>query len=170
MKFIKDNQKRNGFALTDVLLYVVISSFLLVTVVSFTNVIIEARVKNTVIAEVEQQGVHILRTVWRESRGAEEVIEPIPGQSGNILTLRVDGSIVSFSFDNSSGSLVRVEGGESTPLVGESIELSDFSFSNLGTSSTPASVRVEFLAAYRSESVREIYDYSRFFTATATLR
>ncbi len=167
---IKNKKKRNGFALTDVLLYVVISSFLLLTVVSFVTVITEARVKNTVIAEVEQQGAYVLRTIWREGRSAEEVIEPLPGQSGNILTMRIDGSVVSFSFDASSGGLVRVEGGESVPLVGDSIELSDFSFFNLGTSTTPASIRVEFTASYRSSSIREIYDYSKLFTTTATLR
>ncbi len=166
----KEQQKKKGFVLTDVLLYVAITALLLLSMVSFTAVMLEGRVKNSVVAEVEQQGVQVLRIFREEVRGAKQIISPGRGQSGDSLVLEKEEGVVSFSFDEEKNSLVMSKGGSNIYLTGGQVGITEVEFNNLSKNNTPGVVQVQISIFYRTDSPREIYNYSNNFITSATLR
>lgn len=68
----------DGFTLIELLLYVSIAAILLLSIMTFIGALLESRVKNTSIAEVEQQGVQVLQQVTQAVRNSETIITPSP--------------------------------------------------------------------------------------------
>lgn len=67
-----------GFTLLELLLYVSISAVLLLSTVEFLDALLRSRVKNMVIAEVEQQGAQVLQQVTQAVRNSEAITTPAP--------------------------------------------------------------------------------------------
>ncbi len=161
---------KKGFVLTDVLLYVALSSVLLVVIVSFLAVILESRVKNSVVAEIEQQGRVALNIILKEVREGEDIVNLSRGESDSTLLIDKGEEEIEFVFDETEGILWVVKGEEEIVLIGGEIRVEEVSFSNLSRSNSFGIVRAEITLSYRSESARVEYDYSKKFIGSASLR
>lgn len=163
---------RSGFTLIELLLYVTLAGIMLTATSVFLAEILESRVRNQAINEVEGTARHIIQTITQTLRNAEAVNSPSIGASSSSLSLNVlaapnDPTI----FDLSSGVLRVAEGaGAPVALNGILVTVSSLTFYNLSRSSTPGTVRAEFTLAHRNPENREEYDYSKTFYASGTLR
>src|SRR3989338_5710404 len=82
-------QTKSGFTLIELLLYVAISSVMLLITSLFLQTLLQSRIKNQTIAEVEQQGLHIMQLITQTVRNAEAITAPAPSASAASLTLDV---------------------------------------------------------------------------------
>lgn len=164
--------KKQGFTLIEMLLYVSISAVILMAVFLFLIILLQARLKNQTIAEVDQQGLAAAYAITQALRNADAVTSPTIGASGASLTLDVvnaanDPTI----FDLSSGRLRIKEGaGAAVFLTNSQVIVSGLSFSNLSRVNTPTIVRVNFIVTYNNASGRNEFDYQKSFVASASIK
>lgn len=161
-----------GFTIIELLLYVAIASILLLASSLFLSVLLESRVKNQTIAEVEGQGAAVLHILMQSVRNAESINVPSPGTSASSVSLT---TIVSGNnptvFDLSSGTFRMKEGSSlATALTNTRVVVSNLTFTNLSRSSTPGTVRIRFTVTAVNTSGRNEYSFSKIFTTSATLR
>ena len=161
-----------GFTLIELLLYVSLSAILLLIISVFLSFLLQSRIKNQSIAEVEQQGLQIMQLTTQTVRNAETIASPVAGTSASSLTLDVvtvakDPTI----FDLSSGIIRIKEGTDSAiPLTNSRVIASGLTFQNLSRASTPGTVRIQFTLTHVNPEGRNEYSFSKTFTGSATLR
>ncbi len=163
---------RAGFTLVELLLYVGISSTLLLVTSLFLGMLLQARVKNQTINEVEGQGAQAMQIITQTLRNAQNITSPSTGASATALTLNVaDVAKDPTIFDLSSGSIRIKEGaGAYIPLTNSHITASALTFQNLSRASTPGVVRISFTLTYVNPEGRNEYDFSKTFYGSASLR
>jgi len=163
---------QEGFTLIELLLYVGISSSILLVSTLFLQSLLESRIKNQTIAEIEQQGLQVMQIITQTIRNAENTISPSVGGSAPSLTLDVtnvtnDPTI----FDISSGIIRITEGSGSTiSLTNSQITASSLLFENLSRINTPGIIRVSFTLTHANSSGRQEYTFTKTFNASASLR
>ncbi len=169
MKNIKPQQ---GFTLIELLLYVAISGVMLLITSLFLQILLESRIKNQTIAEVEQQGLQVMQIITQTTRNAEAITSPAIGASGSSLTLDV---ITSASdpaiFDLISGA-IRIKKGTDSPvsLTNNRIMASALNFQNFSRAGTPGTIRISFTLTHINPEGRNEYNFSKTFYSSASLR
>lgn len=165
-------EPRQGFTLIELLLYVAIASMILLAVTLFLPTLLDARVKNQTIAEVEQQGLQVMQRITQTLRNAEVLTAPTAGATGT--TLSVDTITASNNptvFDLSGGVLYITEGaGTPVPLTNNRVTVSGLTFRNLSRTNTPGVIHVEFTVTHNNPANKKIYDFSKTFVSSAALR
>lgn len=161
---------QKGFTLLELLLYVSVASILLVGVVSFLIVLQTARVKQTTISEVEQQGQQVMEYITQTIRNAEGVTSPTAGTDDSALTLDVvaaasDPTVIALS----GGRLQVSEGAAPTTsyLTSDHVTISDLTFSNSAISGTRDSITVSFTLSYLNLAGTQEYTYEATFSGAA---
>lgn len=166
------SKKSAGFTLIELLLYVAISSVMLLAISFFLQTLLESRIKNQTIAEVEQQGLHVMQIIAQTARNAEVISSPAQGASASSLTLDVitvasDPTV----FDLSSGSIRITEGvGSPVALTNSRVTASALTFQNLSRASTPGIIRIQFTLTHVNPEGRNEYSFTKTFIGSATLR
>ncbi|MBI4713620.1 hypothetical protein HY771_00310 [Candidatus Uhrbacteria bacterium] len=161
-----------GFTLLELLLYVGISSIILLSISVFLFSLIESRTKNQVIAEVEQQGAQVMQTIEQTARNAEAINSPTIGANASTLSLDVvTGGYDPTVFDLSSGVIRITEGaGSAVSLTNSRVTATSLTFYNLSRTSTPGIIRVQFTLTHINLEGRNEYTYSKTFVGSAALR
>ena len=163
---------KKGFTLIELLLYVSIASIILLATSVFLSTLLESRIKNQTIAEVEQQGLQVMQLITQTVRNAEAITAPTVGTSASSVTLDVitvasDPTV----FDLSSGVLRITEGaGSAVALTNSRVTVSALTFQNLSRTSTPGTIRIQFTITHVNPSGRNEYNFSKTFIGSATLR
>lgn len=164
--------KQKGFTLVELLLYLGLAAVLLLVISVFLAMLLQSRVKNQTVAEVEGQGAMVMNLITQTIRNAEGINSPAAGASAASLSLDAAGvSNDPTVFDLSSGTL-RIQEGAAAPvaLTSSQVTASSLSFQNLSRAGTPGTVRVQFTLSYINPSGRNQYNYSKTFYASASLR
>lgn len=161
-----------GFTLIELLLYISIVGGLLTTVSLFFATVMDARVKNQSIIEVNQQGVATMDYITSTIRNATGITAPSAGASAASLTLTVStGSLSPTVFDLNGAALQAKEGaGNAIPLTNSKVQISNLSFTNVSRTNTPGIVRVSFTISRINPNGKNEYDYQKTFTSSAALR
>ena len=176
MKFIKNKIKfknnSKGFSILELLLYVVIASTMLLVISTFMNTLVESRVKNTTINEVEAQGAKLMDYMLESIRNSEAVNSPAAGASAASISLQKEtGAVDPTVFSLLSGVLHITEGvGTPVALNNSEIQITSLNFENLAKTGTSDTVRVSFTVSYDSSSTHHEFNYSRTFYGSATIR
>ncbi|MFH1188837.1 MAG: prepilin-type N-terminal cleavage/methylation domain-containing protein [bacterium] len=169
---LKLQRNKQGFTLIELLLYIGISAAMLTIVISFLSVLMQSRIKNQTIAEVEQQGVQVLQLIDHTIRNAEGVIAPLSGTTDSILQLDVlDVSADPTIFDVSGGS-IRITEGVGSPIVLTSplVTITNMQFTNLSRTGTPGTIRISFTLSRVSVDGKSEYNYSKEFYGSMSIR
>jgi type II secretory pathway pseudopilin PulG len=163
---------RRGFTLVEILLYISIASVMLLVTTLFLQTLLESRIKNQTIAEVEQQGLQVMQMITQKVRNAENITIPTQGANDSSLTLDVlDLASDPTIFDLSSGVIRTTEGTSSAvSLTNSRVVASSLVFENLSGTDTPGIVRIEFIITHINPSGRNEYDFSKTFQTSASLR
>lgn len=170
MKILQKTPK--GFTLIELLLYVSIASIILLTTSLFLSTLLESRIKNQTIAEVDQQGLAVMQLVTQTVRNAATINAPTIGTSASSLSVNTytTGNNPTV-FDLSAGVLRITEGaGSAVELTNSRVTASAVTFQNLSRSGTPGTIRIQFTITYVNPSGRNEYSFSKTFIGSASLR
>ena len=164
--------KSNGFTLIELLLYVVVASSVLFLSTFFISTLLESRVKNQTIAEVEQQGFHIMQIITSTIQNAEDITSPSAGNTSTSLTLDVIETSDDPTVFDLDGGILRITEGSNDPidLTNTNVTVSNLSFENNSRSDTPGVVNVSFTVERVNATGRYEYDFVKTFYAGASLR
>ncbi|MDD5416183.1 MAG: type II secretion system protein [Candidatus Daviesbacteria bacterium] len=163
---------KKGFTLIELLLYVSIIGVVILSIAGFLFILMQSRVKNQTIAEVEQQGIQVMQIITQTGRNAQAITLPAVGSSSASLTFDVvtvanDPTI----FDLDNGVICIKEGtGSAVSLTNSRISASGLTFHNLSRTGTPGIIRIQFTLTHINSSGRNEYDFSKTFYGTASLR
>ncbi len=163
---------QRGFTLIELMLYIGIAATILLAASVLLANMLESRVKNQTIAEVEQQGLQVMEILTQAARNAESITTPAAGASASSLTLNVlDVNDDPTVFSVASGTVRITEGaGSAIALTNSRITVSGFTVQNLSRTNTPGALRVSFVVTYVNSSGRNEYTYSKRFYGSASLR
>lgn len=169
MKRIK---AQSGFTLLESMLYIAIAAVVVMGSTFFYQILLESRIKNQTIAEVEQQGAKVMRVMSQAVRSASALNLPAEGDKGETLSLATYfGASDPTVFAVSDGVIGIQEGsGKAVDLTNSRISASDLLFYNVSRPGTPGIVRIEFTLTYVNVSGRNEYAYSKTFISSAALR
>lgn len=165
-------KKEKGFTLVEVLLYIAITGVIIFSISVFLSVVLEARVRNQTMAEVEQEGIRVMQIISQTVRNASVINSPAIGTSAANISLDVvDVAKDPTLFDLSSG-VIRIKEGASAyvSLTNSRLIASGLTFTNLSRASTPGTVRIQFTLTHIKTDGRDEYDYARTFYGSASLR
>ncbi len=163
---------RRGFTLIELLLYVSISAVLLLVISVFLSSLLQSRIKNQTIAEVEQQGLQVMQLITQTARNADNINSPSQGGSASSISLHfLDLSKDPTIFDNNNG-IIRIKegGGAAINLTNNRVTVSSLSFQNLSRNNTPGIIRISFILSHVNPAGRNEYEYSKIFISSASLR
>ncbi len=163
---------QQGFSLVELLLYTSISAIMLLTISLFFSMILESRIKNQTIAEVEQQGLQIMQIITQTARNAETITSPSQGTSASSLTLDVITASNDPTILDLSGGAIRIKEGAGAviPLTNSRVTASNLLFQNLSRPNTPGTIRISFVLTHINPENRNEYNFSKIFYASASLR
>ncbi|MDO8571613.1 MAG: prepilin-type N-terminal cleavage/methylation domain-containing protein [bacterium] len=169
---LKKRLRRNGFSLVELMLVVSISAMILGALAFFFGTLIQARVKGQVIADVEQQGDFIMRTILSSVRNAATLNTPTQGVSAAVLSINTDTPVLNPTVFDSASSTLRIKEGTASPVnLGSSgITASAVSFHNTSRAGTRGIIRVQFTLSTLNSTGRQEYDYQKTFYGSASLR
>lgn len=165
-------QINKGFTLIELLLYVAISSAILLAISFFLQTLLESRIKNQAIAEVEQQGLQVVQLITQTVRNADIINSPVQGVSASSLSVNTyTASLNPTVFDLASAAIRIKEGTASVvPLTNSRVAASFLILQNLSRTSTPGTIRIQFTLTHMNPEGRNEYSFSKTFTGSATLR
>lgn len=140
-------KNHKGFTLIELLLYVSIVGAIIFSVAGFLSLLMQSRVKNQTIAEVEQQGAAVIQIITQTGRNAADV---------NFTA----------AFDLSGGTIRE----NAIALTNSRVVASGLTFTNLSRPGTSGTVRVQFTLTHVNPSGRNEYNFNRTFTGSASRR
>lgn len=166
------SKSAHGFTLVELLLYISISAIILLVTSAFLATLLQSRIKNQTIAEVEGQGMQTMQIITQTVRNADTINSPIPGISATSLSINtITAGNNPTIFDLGSGAIQIKEGlATVVPLLNSRIIATNLSFANLSRASTPGTIRIQFTLTHRNPEGRNEYNFSKTFTGSATLR
>ena len=169
---MKSSASQSGFSLIELLLYVSIASIMLLVTSLFLSTLLQSRIKNQTVAEVDQQGLQVMQIIAQTARNSEAITSPTIGASTSSLTLDVitvanDPTV----FDLASGAFQMKEGAvTAVSLTNSRVIVSSLTFQNLSRAGTPGTIRIRFTLTHVNPSGRNEYSFTKTFTGSATLR
>ncbi len=164
--------RKPGFTLIELTLYIALATVVLFGSSSMISLVFDARTKDFVMSEVEQQGDSALQTITQSIRNATVVNFPTPGTSTSTLSIN---TLVTANnptiFNLSSGVILMKEGtATATPLTNSNVLVTSLNFQNLSQTLANDNLRASFTISYNSSSTRQVYQYSRNFYGSGSLR
>lgn len=139
-----------GFTLVELLLYVAIIGTMILAIAGFLSLLMNSRIKNQTIAEVEQQGVQVMQIITQVGRNAADT---------NFTS----------TFDLSAG-VIRINDGDYIPLTNSRVTASNLTFQNLSRPGTDGTIRIQFTLTYNNPANRNEYNYAQTFYDSVTIR
>jgi hypothetical protein len=108
----------------------------------------EQRVRQQIIASVEQEGMQLTRILTRRIRSAERVLAPAIGATGSILTLQMadeaqNPTIIALQ----SGALIVIEHDTRRVMSSDRITISNLSSANTSATASRPSVSLSFVVS-----------------------
>lgn len=165
--------QQSGFTLIELLLYVSIAGAMLLVVSLFLSVLLQGRVRNQVIAEVDQQGAQVMQLITQTIRNSASITSPTIGSSGATLILALSAPSQNPSIFDLSGSTLRLSEGSPAviyDLTNSRVTASSLIFSNLSYPSTSGLIRVQFTLTYINPENKVDYNYTKIFYGSAVKR
>ena len=169
---MKHHRAQQGFTLIELLLYVAISSVMLLAISLFLSTLLQSRIKNQTIAEVEQQGLQVMQLVTQTLRNADVINSPAQGASASVISVNTYNAANNPTMFDLSGGVVRItEGaGSAVVLTNSRVTVSGLTFQNFSQNNTPGTIGIQFVITYINPTGRNEYQYVKMFTGSATLR
>lgn len=165
-------RRTTGFSLVEILLSIGVAAIILISLSLALAQVLESRVKQQVIAEVEQQGVQVIQIITQSIRNSDNINSPSIGTSDTSLSLDVYAATSDPTvFSLSSGTIQIQEGaGSAVDLTTSPVTASDLTFTNLSQAGTPGTIRLQFTLSYTNPAGRQEYTYTKTFYASASVR
>ena len=162
-------KERTGTTLIEIILFVVLVSLMMGTILPLLFNATESRQRQDAIALVEHNGAQVIQTIVQEIRSAERILDPPIGDSGHILALQAESeednpTIIALH----EGVIVLVKGRERRILSSDLVGVTGFSVDNTSTSEDRQSVVVS-LDLRRIIRISNPLEYSSHFDTVVNL-
>lgn len=169
---VSASRPQRGFTLIELLLYVSIVGGILLSASTFFATVLEARVKNQSIAEVDQQGTLVMDLMTASIRNAASITTPAAGASGNSLTLAMTTGAINPTIINLSGATLQIKegAGATVALTNSKVQVDSLTFTNLTRSGTPGVIRISLTLSRVNAGGKNEYSYQKTFVTSAALR
>jgi len=166
---------QRGFTLIELLLYIAVSAVIMSGILTLLILLMNSRVKNQSIGEVEGQGAFIMQEIGQSIRNAHSITSPAPAATDSALTLaETDAAKDPTVYTLASGVVSVTEGGNGAKPVAlnsAAVTVSGLSFQNLSLAGTTSQiVRVSFTVSYVNKTGRDETNYSKTFYNSYSLR
>jgi len=163
---------KQGFTLIELILYIALVGIISLVLIYFLGDLLESRVKNQTIMEVEQQGQLIAQRILQVGRGASYITVPATSTSGSVLNLVVASTTLNPTIFAQSGEMVTVKEGSlaTSTLNNEKVIISNLLFTNLSRTGTRGNFRFSFTVYASGTPGRYEYEYSKNFIGSVSLR
>lgn len=165
-----------GFSLIELLIYVTIFATMIGAVVGLAVLTSSQKVSSQVAADINYQGEAVMALMTQTVHQANSITAPTAGSSGGSLSLvmanpSVNPTAFSAVNDGSTNRLVINEGSPAIQnnLTNSHATISNLTFTNMSLSGTKGSVLISFTLTYKSSSARQEFNFSKKFTAAATI-
>lgn len=164
--------RNHGFTLIELLLYVSIVGGMILSISAFLPLLMQSRVKNQTVSEVEQQGIGVMQIATQTVRNATAINSPTQGLSTTSLSVNVvDPTKNPTVFDLSSGAIRVKEGsGAAVLITNPQVVASGLTIRNLSRTGTHGTVQISFTLALVNPGGRQEYNFSKTFYASASRR
>ncbi len=162
-----------GLSLIEMLLYVAISSVILLSLSLLLSFLLGQRIKNQSISDVNQQGSQIMQLVTQTIRNSRSIDNPPVGATSSMLSMTMPDPLLSPTVFDVVNGVVRIKEGSNDviPLTNSHISVSSLIFQNISsTSSTDRIVRISFTIDHNNANGRNENSFSKSFIGSATLR
>ena len=163
---------QKGFTLIELILYITIAATVIGGASVFLTLFLQLRVKNEIIADVTEQGAHIVSVINRTIRNAEAITTPTQGTSNASLTVDVvsAGSDPTV-FQIASSALTITQGvGSAVTLTNSNIEAAGLTFYNSAATTSADSIDYSFTLNALNPDDRSDFEYEQTFYGTATVK
>jgi type II secretory pathway pseudopilin PulG len=164
---------QRGFTLVEMLLYVSISSVILLSLSLFMSFLLGSRIKNDSIADVNQQGLQVMQLMAQTVRTSKSVDFPNVGASSTSLSLTMPDPLLSPTVFDVVNGVIRIKEGSNAvvPLTNSHVTVSSFLLQNISaTSTTDRIVRMSYTIDHNNPSNRNESSFTKTFSGSATLR
>lgn len=170
---ISSKKKYGGFTLIELSLYIVIMGICVLAISSFLNLINNAKIKNRLIAEVEQQGDQISSIIRKNILDSSGINNPLPGSTGTTLSLSfldTNRNPTIFSTDVNGNITIKIGTGQVINLNNNFVQTENLSFSNLSRINTRGNINTQFIIRTKGVETRSEYLYAQHFNLTTSRR
>ena len=163
---------KNGFTLIETLIYVVIFTIFVISMVTFSSSMTSSRLHNQMVLEINDQGSKIMKIITQTIRNASQINSPTIGNSALNLNIVTELPITNPTiFSESNGVLYVTEGvGNPIALTNNKVIVSNLNFSNFSRPDTPNIIKVSFKLTSTALDSSPGGTYSFTFNGSGTLR
>jgi Tfp pilus assembly protein PilW len=161
----------NGFSLIETILYLALTSIIIVGLSSFWHITTITRERGQYLAEVHNQGLFALERITTAVRNATDIITPNPGTTSSTLVLKtLLTSTTPTVITIQNNRLYLKEGSNSNFfLTTPPVIINNILFTNAAVSSTSGSVHISFQAYIDDTSSSFMFGASSTFFGGASL-
>jgi hypothetical protein len=161
-----------AFTMIELTLYIALAAVVLFGSSGMMALVVEARTKDMVVSEVEQQGDSVLQIITQSLRNATAVNYPLPGASSTSLSIETVVPANNPTIFSLAGGIIFIKEGSAVaiPLTNYRVTAASLNFQNLAQTGANDNLRVSFALSYNSSSTRQVYQYSRNFYGSGSLR
>ncbi|MBI4947969.1 hypothetical protein HY844_00185 [Candidatus Berkelbacteria bacterium] len=163
---------KKAFTLVELLLYLGVSAVVLLSSSLFLGTILESRIKNQAISEVDLQGKQVTDLITQSLRESVSINSPTSGNSANSLSFNTPTASLNPTIVSLSGGAIHLKEGSGAEisLTNSRVVVTELSFTSMSNSPAHGSVRIRFVLSYKNPSARSEFAYSKTFITTASLR
>lgn len=164
--------RKSAFTLIELMLYIALAAVVLFGASTMMSLIFEARTKDMVVNEVEQQGDSVLQIITQSLRNATAVNYPTPGNSTSTLSVNTLVGANNPTVFSLVGDVLFIKEGAASAvaLTNSRVAVASLNFQNLAAVGANDNLRVSFTVTYNSTSTRQVYQYARNFYGSGSLR
>ncbi|MCA9381215.1 hypothetical protein KC678_03030 [Candidatus Dojkabacteria bacterium] len=165
-------KNKKAFTLIETLLYISLTSIILISISAFMGALISTNQRNKAISEVDQQATQILQVITESIKSANGINTPVQAGSGSSLSLSMANSAVNPIVISLSNNILQIqEGSVSTiNLSSTSVIVNNITFYNMSTDASNLAIRFEFTMSYNNTSGRKDSDLTKTYYGAATIK
>ena len=162
---------KNGFTLIELLLYISLTAIMLLGLVMFLSILLQARIKNQTIAEVEQQGMQVMQAITKSIEEAQSINTPTQGANGSSLSLQmpiISNNPTVFSLVDDT---IQMTQGVSPiiNLTNSRLITTSLNFNNVSRTDIPGIIKIEFNLEHINPEGRNEYKFNKTFYSSTNL-
>jgi hypothetical protein len=164
----KYKRKYSAVTLIEVLLYIALTSTMLVTITASYNNFLTSKVRTSVRNEVDTQALFIIEKINYELRNADQVITPTNTNSGTSLEFHIQGAAQNSVLGISGGNIQITNNGVTTTLSNNIVDISNFNVENRAPIGTQPAIHYSFTISTTGAAIE--FNYSNDYQSSALLK
>jgi Tfp pilus assembly protein PilW len=164
--------EQKGLTFVELILYVGVSSTILLVIVALFAVMLQTQIKQQAIATVEIEGQQAMRTMATAIRNSTTINSPAPATNASSISIGSYQSANDPTIFNVSQGTLQIKEGTSAPIALTSTQtvVKSLTFKNLTATGTPGAIQIILTLDHVNPTNNANYGYPQTFYTTATLR